>query len=157
MIKMSNTLPIIDRVNAGYGFIVALLSYFLGENWYLFVAYLALNVGDEVTGWIKSKQQHKLSSSKGSEGILKKFGYWGLICLSFGMSYVFSHIGKTLGIDLHITTLIGWFVLASLIINEARSILENLVEAGIEIPKILINGLEIADKAIGKNESDETK
>ena len=57
--------------------------------------------------------------------------------------------------DLGVTTLLGWFVLASLAINEIRSILENLVEAGFNVPNVLINGLEVADKIINKeNEND---
>ena len=38
--------------------------------------------------------------------------------------------------------MLGWFALASLIINEIRSILENFVEAGYNVPGILISGLE---------------
>lgn len=50
-----------------------------------------------------------------------------------------------------ITTLLGFFVLASLLVNEIRPICENLVEMGVDVPKILIRGLEVADKAINKD------
>ena len=63
-------------------------------------------------------------------------------------------VGKTLGVDLGITTLLGFFVLASLLVNEIRSICENLVEMGVDVPKILIKGLEVADKAINKDGED---
>ncbi|MGI6007534.1 MAG: phage holin family protein [Ruminococcus sp.] len=46
--------------------------------------------------------------------------------------------------------------LASLIINEIRSILENFVEAGFNVPKILINGLEAADKIVNKDSDKES-
>ncbi len=36
----------------------------------------------------------------------------------------------------------GWFTLVCLILNETRSILENLVEIGVKVPKFLIIGLE---------------
>ena len=43
----------------------------------------------------------------------------------------------------------GLYVLAaSLIINEYRSILENLVEAGWDVPQVLVKGLEVASKKI---------
>ena len=58
---------------------------------------------------------------------------------------------ELLRIDLGITTLLGWFVLASLLINEIRSILENFVEAGFNVPRILIKGLEVADKVVNKD------
>ena len=64
---------------------------------------------------------------------------------------IFIEIGKAIGVDLGITTLLGWFVLASLLINEIRSILENFVEAGFNVPIILIKGLEVADKVVNKD------
>ena len=36
----------------------------------------------------------------------------------------------------------------SLIINEYRSILENLVEAGFDVPQILVKGLEVVSQNI---------
>ncbi len=42
----------------------------------------------------------------------------------------------------------GWFVLASLTINEARSIVENAVEAGINVPVFLTKGLQVAAELI---------
>ena len=75
-----------------------------------------------------------------------------MIMISFSASVLFIEIGNTLGIDLGITTLLGWFVLASLAINELRSIVENLVEAGYNVPNILTKGLEVADKIVNKEE-----
>lgn len=96
----------------------------------------------------------KENSVKGWQGVLKKLGYWLMIMVAFGASAVFVEIGKTLGIDLGITSLLGWFVLASLLINEIRSIVENFVEAGFDVPKILIDGLEVANKVVNKEEED---
>lgn len=44
--------------------------------------------------------------------------------------------------------MIGWWVLAMLIVNEARSILENLVEMGYKVPEMLIKGLAVTEKLI---------
>ena len=41
--------------------------------------------------------------------------------------------------------------------NEIRSILENFVEMGYKVPKILVNGLEVADKKINQNQDEETE
>ena len=39
-------------------------------------------------------------------------------------------------------------MLASLIVNEARSILENLVEMGYDVPDFLVKGLAVTQKLI---------
>lgn len=146
--------PIIDGYNAVVGTIIAVLSYILGEHWMLFAAFLLLNVTDWITGWMKSRMTKKENSVKGWKGVLKKLGYWIMIMVAFGASAVFVEIGNAIGIDLGITTLLGWFVLASLIVNELRSILENFVEAGYSVPTILIKGLEVADRVVNKEEEE---
>lgn len=155
MKKMRYAEAIIDGYNAITGAIVAVLSYILGEHWLLFVAFLALNVADWLTGWMKSRMAGKENSVAGWKGVLKKLGYWLMIMVAFGAGAVFIEIGRSIGVDLGITTLLGWFVLASLIINEIRSILENFVEAGYNVPGILISGLKVADKIVNSENDKE--
>lgn len=138
----------IDKYNLVIGAIVAIFSFLLGDHWVLFAAFLLFNIIDWITGWMKSRMMGVENSAKGAKGVLKKLGYWIMIAVAFGMSTIFMEIGQTIGIDLKITTILGWFVLASLIINEIRSILENFVEAGFNVPAILIKGLEVAEKVI---------
>lgn len=154
MKKMNYAEPFIDRYNAIVGTIVAVLSYVFGEHWILFAAFLLLNVADWITGWMKSRMAGKENSVKGWKGVLKKIGYWLMIMVAFGASAVFIEIGEAIGIDLGVTTLLGWFVLASLIINEIRSILENFVEAGYNVPSILVKGLEVADKVVNQEDKE---
>lgn len=96
----------------------------------------------------------KENSIKGFKGVIKKLGHWLIILVSFSTSVLFIEIGEVLKIDLSITTMLGWFVLASLAINEIRSIIENIVECGYKVPQILIKGLDIANKVINKKEDD---
>lgn len=154
MKKMNYAEPFIDGYNAIVGTIVAVLSYVFGEHWILFAAFLLLNVADWITGWMKSRMDGKENSVKGWKGVLKKIGYWLMIMVAFGASAVFIEIGEAIGIDLGVTTLLGWFVLASLIINEIRSILENFVEAGYNVPSILVKGLEVADKVVNQEDKE---
>lgn len=140
--------PFTDKVNQIGAILIAFLSYIFGDHWILFVAFLCLNIADYVTGCMKSRLKGVTSSMRGLNGLIKKFGYWIIIMLSFGMSVIFIEIGNAIHINLSITEAIGWLVLASLIMNEFRSILENLVEAGYNVPKILVKGLEVANKAI---------
>lgn len=151
MKKMNFAEAIIDGYNTITGAIVAILSYILGEHWILFVAFLGLNIADWITGWMKSRMAGRENSNAGWKGVLKKLGYWLMVMVAFGAGAVFIEIGKAIGVDLGITTLLGWFVLASLIINEIRSVLENFVECGYNVPTILVRGLEVADKVVNKD------
>lgn len=146
-----------DTYNAVTGAVIAFLSFIFGEHWILFAIFLLFNVIDYITGWMKSRLNKKENSVKGLQGVLKKLGYWIMIMISFSASVLFIEIGNTLGINLEITTLLGWFVLASLAINELRSIVENLVEAGYNIPTVLTKGLEVADNVINKENQEQSK
>lgn len=148
-------MKVIDTYNAILGAAVAVLSYVLGPHWFLFAIFLLLNVFDWITGWIKSKKTGKTSSKAGLWGIMKKFGYWMLIIASFSITAGFTELGSILGMDLGVTTLLGWFVLASLLVNEARSICENLVEMGINVPTILVKGLQTANRVVNQDEMDD--
>lgn len=142
-----------DSYNTIVGSIVAVLSFVFGEHWILFAIFLLFNVADWITGWMKSRINNVENSSAGWKGVLKKLGYWLMILVAFAASAVFIEIGNTLGMDLGITTLLGYFVLASLLVNELRSILENFVESGYDVPTVLVKGLEVANKMVNQEES----
>lgn len=145
------SLPFIDKINAFVGLVIALLSHFLGQEWFLFVGFFALNVIDYVTGVMKARINHASNSTKGVNGVLKKLSYWLMIAFGFIMSALFIQLGKVIGVNLQFAVVIGWFVVASLIINECRSIIENFVEAGFTwVPSILTKGLEVADKMVNQ-------
>lgn len=146
------SLKYMDAINALGGTIVAVLTAVLGTHWLLFVGFLVLNVIDYITGVRKSRLTGKDNSVKGVRGVWKKLGYWLMVLVAFLASAIFIEIGKTLGIDLAVTAYIGWFTIASLIINELRSILENFVEAGDNVPAVLTKGLEVAENAVSKEE-----
>lgn len=162
MNNLSNIDAALAELTLVQSMIVAILGYFLGPHWFLFIAYLVLNLFDYITGSIRSRINKISSSEKGATGILKKLMYWIMIAISFGLSSVFIHIGDVIGTDLGFTSLVGYLTLGTMIVNEFRSIIENLVEAGCKIPKILVKGLEVANKVIDEKmdvnlESDKDK
>lgn len=139
----------LDRCNAVYGAIITVLTAVFGTYWYVFMAYLICNVMDYATGWWKARKLGKESSKVGLNGILKKFGYWIIITVAFMIPAVFVHLGQDLlGINLTFLAFLGWFTLATLLINEIRSILENLVECGCNVPAFLIAGLAVTEKLL---------
>ena len=62
-----------------------------------------------------------------------------------------SNLGDLINIDIDFVVLFGWFTLGCLIINEFRSVLENLSEVGVKLPNFLIKGLEVIQNIIEKN------
>lgn len=155
MKKMRYATEVIDTYNMVVGAVIAVLSAIFGAYWYIFVAYFALNVLDWLTGWYKSRRNKKESSAAGLIGIIKKLGYWVIIAVAFMISGVFVNMGKDLlHIDLSFLTMVGWFTLALLLVNEVRSILENLVECGYKVPNMLIKGLAVTEKMLNKDSED---
>ncbi len=138
--------PIVDRYNAIAGAAIALLTAIFGAYWYIFAAYFMCMVMDYLTGWFKARTLHRESSAVGLLGVIKKVFYWVIIGVAFLMAEVFARMGEDVWqIDLSFLNMIGWFTLGSLLVNEIRSILENLVECGLEVPQFLIKGLAVAD------------
>lgn len=131
-----------------YSMILTIITSLFGEHWILFFLYLLLNIIDMLTGWAKARINNQENSAVALIGILRKMGYWIMVLIAFLIPVGFKELGQIINIDLSVTIFLGWFVVASLIINEFRSILENLVEAGCKVPKILIKGLETAYKNI---------
>lgn len=146
---MTYTNVFVNKYNAIVGGIAAALTVVFGTYWYVFATFLVLNVVDWITGWIKANKKKEESSKVGAIGAIKKLGYWAVVLVAFLIASVFIHFGNDmLGIDLSFLHMIGWWVLAMLIVNEARSILENLVELGVKVPELLIKGLAVTEKLI---------
>lgn len=140
---------IINKTNVVAGMFVTLASYFLGQYWFLFAAFLALNVIDHGTGYIKAKFfLNNESSEIGAKGIAKKVLYWLMIATAFLISVAFQDLGEVLGIDLGFMVFIGYLTLATYIVNEVRSIIENFYEMGYQVPKFLVKGLDIVEKKL---------
>lgn len=149
--KRMNIGKVINLYNLCVGTVISILSAVFGIYWYIFAAYMILNILDWLTGWYKSRKMKTESSKIGVKGILKKLGYWVIIAVAFMVSEIFIYIGNDLlHIDLTFLTMIGWFTIACLLVNEIRSVLENLVECGYSVPEVLIKGLVVADKLINK-------
>ena len=140
-----------NTYNLAAGMMISIMTAIFGIYWYIFAAYLLFNILDWLTGWYRSRRTKTESSSEGLRGIIKKLGYWIIIAVAFLMSDVFVQLGgDILGINLNFLMMIGWFTLACLMVNEVRSILENLVECGYDVPSVLISGLDVANQMINQ-------
>lgn len=140
------------KPNFLWGGIIAAMSYVFGDHWVLFAIFLLFNVGDWITGWMKSRLAGKENSKSGLLGVVKKLGYWLMVLLGFALGYWFVAMGQLIHKDFSVCMFIGYFVLANLTVNEFRSILENYSEAGYKLPKILIKGLQVANQVANNDE-----
>lgn len=94
---------------------------------------------DYLSGLIKAYNSKVLSSKIGFRGILKKLGILFLVMLAVVIDRVTGESGA-------IRTLVIYYFVA----NEGLSIVENLGEAGLPIPKVLKNALKILKKENSK-------
>lgn len=145
---------VFDKTNVGYGLVVTVLAYIFREHWILFVGFLLLNCADWITGCYRAYVLRQSSSEVGAKGAVKKVMYWLVIALAFGIAVLLEDVGTTIGLDLHFVCGFGWMTLATYMVNEIRSILENLVEANVEVPAFLIKGLDVTKKLIDKQADD---
>lgn len=133
----------------GGGCIVVLASAF-GQYWFLFLGFLLLNIVDWISGWQVAVMNQQSSSARGASGVLKKVWYWVIIAIAFFIGFSFEAMGERLSLPLGFMPLVGWFVLANYLVNEIRSILENLVRMGINVPTFLIRGLAVSARLIAE-------
>jgi len=138
----------LEKTNIVGGGIATLLMRSLGPMWFLFMGLLVANVIDWVSGWIAAKKEKKESSKVGAWGVVKKVGYWVVILVAFYISYAFVQMGDLLGLNLAFLQYLGWFVLANYLVNECRSILENVFRLGVDVPDFMVKGLKITSELI---------
>ena len=102
------------------------------------IAFLCLIVAialDYISGLIKAYSTKTLSSSIGFRGILKKIGVLVLVMLAVVVDRITINNGG-------IRTLVIYYFVA----NEGLSVLENLAQAGLPIPKKLKEALKVIKK-----------
>lgn len=140
---------VINKTNLITGAFITFASYLFGPYWFLFGIFLGLNVIDYVTGLMKARFFLKNeSSSVGAKGIAKKVMYWLIIVMAFLISIAFQEIGSMFGIDLGFVVFFGYLTLATYIVNETRSIIENAYEMNLKVPEWLVKGLDIVESKI---------
>lgn len=94
---------------------------------------------DYGTGMAQAFVSGTLNSRIGVVGIIKKIGYIVAVTVGIVADYLISSALTQVGINLQINYCIGMIVTIWFIINELISVLENLAEIGIPLPKFLVS------------------
>lgn len=122
-------------------FITALTSAFFSFFGLLAIPILLLvssNVVDYATGLMATtSRKEKISSYKSIKGIIKKVSMYMLIIVGFIIDILIKYTIANLGIQLQFPTLVSCIVAIWLVCNELISILENLIDIGVEVPSFL--------------------
>lgn len=103
------------------------------------IALVIFNITDYLTGLIASKHRgQKVDSYKGILGISKKIVMWILIGVGATLDWVVLSSASYMGITLPFNFTIAILVAVWLVINETISILENIIDIGVDPPPFLM-------------------
>lgn len=118
----------------------SLLSSILGILYIPVLLMVACNIIDYVTGLlaVPSRKNGGISSYRSMRGIKKKVTMWLLVVVGAIIDQLLIYASETLGFALPFTFLIACIVAIWIICNELISILENMVDIGVNIPAFLL-------------------
>ena len=115
------------------------LSSILGTLYIPILLMVLCNVIDYATGLMAApSRKDGISSYKGMRGICKKVSMWLLVVVGAIIDQLLKYASETFGIALPFSFLIACIVAIWIICNELISILENMVDIGVEIPVFLM-------------------
>lgn len=97
------------------------------------------NLIDFGTGLTAAKyRDERINSMQSSRGIIKKVCMWLLIVVGVLIDWLIISTGNHIGITLPFNYVVAILVTVWLIANEIISILENMVDIGVDIPPFLL-------------------
>ncbi len=120
---------------------------------------IGCNLIDYVTGLMASKyRQEQLNSYKSMRGIAKKVCMWLLVVVGAMVDVLIKYATQTMGLSIQIPFIIATLVAVWIVVNEIISILENLVDIGIDLPPFLMPIVkrikkEVEEVGEGENQS----
>lgn len=97
------------------------------------------NLIDYITGLMASKyREEQISSYKGMRGIIKKVCMWLLIIVGAMVDALIRYAISTMGLSIQIPFIVATLVAVWIVVNEIISILENIIDIGVELPPFLM-------------------
>ena len=97
------------------------------------------NVIDYLTGVFAAKYRTEpISSYKGIRGIIKKVCMWLLVLIGAWIDILINYAIETAGINFIFPFVVATVVAVWLVVNEIISILENMIDIGVDMPPFLL-------------------
>lgn len=130
----------INTIKAIVTWVAAFLSALLGTLYIPVLLMILCNIIDYATGLMAAKNRPDggISSYRSIKGIKKKISMWLLVVVGAVMDQLLLYASQTIGIKIPVTFLIACVVAIWIICNEIISILENMIDIGIQIPSFLL-------------------
>lgn len=114
---------------------------------------------DYGTGVAKAWIHGNLSSKIGILGILKKVAYLVIVAVGMVIDWIIQAGVDKLHLDFKLEFLFALIVIIWLILNELISILENVADIGVPVPKwltkLILKLKDQAEEAVGEDETEE--
>lgn len=129
-----------DRIKIAITMITSVLSSFLGVLYIPVLLMVSCNVIDYITGLAAAKYRKDggISSYKSIRGIVKKVTMWMLVAVGVIIDSLISYSANTIGLNIPFKFLAACVVAIWIVCNELISILENMIDIGVNIPPFLI-------------------
>lgn len=130
----------INTIKAIVTGVAAFLSALLGTLYIPVLLMILCNIIDYATGLMAAKNRPDggISSYRSIKGIKKKVSMWLLVVVGAVMDQLLLYASQTIGVKIPVTFLIACVVAIWIICNEIISILENMIDIGIQIPSFLL-------------------
>ena len=156
--KIMNTNYIKAIVTAVTGF----LSSILGVLYMPVLLMIGCNIIDYVTGLMAAKYRSDggISSYKSIRGITKKVCMWLLVVVGAIIDQLLLYAANTIGFKNPFTFLVACIVSIWIICNELISILENMIDIGVNIPGFLmplVKNIKIHTESLANINSEESE
>jgi toxin secretion/phage lysis holin len=128
--------------------VFATISAVLGDLYIPVILMVICNVIDYATGLMAvSSRDEKLSSYKSLRGVIKKVCMWLLVVVGSIVDELIKYSMDMAGIELPFTFLVACIVCIWIICSELISILENMVDIGVNLPPFLMPIIKLIQKS----------
>lgn len=146
----------VDKAQAWVTIAVSAVMDFMGILAIPVFLMVGCNLIDYITGLIASKYRNEqLNSYKGIRGIIKKVCMWLLVVVGAVVDELIRYATQTMGFNIQIPFIVATLVAVWIVVNEIISILENLVDIGIDLPPFLmpiVKRIKKEVEEVGENE-----
>lgn len=139
-----------DKVKATVIAVLSVLMSWLGILAIPVFLLVGCNLIDYVTGLVAAKYRKDggISSYKSIRGIFKKIGMWLLIIVGSFMDILIQYAVECMGLGLTVPFVVATVVAVWLVVNEIISILENLIDIGVNMPPFLMPVVKYIKKQV---------